>query len=202
MCQGQLLDHKPDLPAEYHRVSPCDWQDLGAPGALTDYQLKFFDMEKTEKNKKTGAADSASGRSGKDAGKAVSSPRKSSSQTKGSTPLDYVLWTVFVLGVVGSVGLNYYFSQPETLQPVTTRLPFVIGCIVIAAVCALCTSTGRRFIRFAKASRGELRKVTWPTKDETIKSTVGVAVVAVIVAFMLWVFDVIIGFLVNLITGA
>ena len=151
-------------------------------------------MEKTEKNKK---ADTKA----KNTGAVSNSSKAKTEAARGTTPLDYVLWTVFVLGLCGAVGLNYYFTQPESAQPVTIRLPFVIGCIVVAAICALCTKLGRRLIKFARASRGELRKVTWPTKDETVKSTVGVAVVAVVVAFLLWVFDVIIGFLVSFITN-
>lgn len=159
-------------------------------------------MEKTDnKNKNRKAGNAAKDQKTKSPS-AVSDAKPASSASTATTPLDYVLWTVVALGLAGAVGLNYYFSQPESLQPVTTRLPIVIGCVVVAAVCALCTTLGRRLIKFAKSSRGELRKVTWPTKDETVKSTVGVAVVAIIVAFLLWVFDVVIGFLVSLITNA
>lgn len=130
------------------------------------------------------------------------SDSKQKTVAKTSHPFDALLWIIVIVALCAVVGLNYYFSQPESMQPLSIRLPFVIGGVILALVCALCTSTGRRIIKFAKSSRGELRKVTWPTKDETIKSTVGVAVVAVVVAFMLWIFDVIIGFLVNLFTGA
>ncbi len=132
----------------------------------------------------------------------AASDAKQKVAVKSSSTLDALLWIVVVVSLVAVVGLNYYFSQPESMQPLTVRLPFVIGGVILALVCALCTSKGRKIIKFAKSSRGELRKVTWPTKDETIKSTVGVAVVAIVVAFVLWVFDVIIGFVVSLITGA
>ena len=41
------------------------------------------------------------------------------------------------------------------------------------------------------ASLGELRKVTWPTLDDTKRMTAIVVVVVAIFSFILWVFDVI-----------
>ena len=155
-----------------------------------------------ENSKKTQKSKQPAVKNAKNNPSSAVSDAKQKAVAKTSSSLDAFLWLVVVASLIAVVGLNYYFSQPESMQPLTIRLPFVIGGVILAFICALCTTAGRKVIKFSKASRSELRKVTWPTKDETVKSTLGVAVVAIVVAFMLWVFDVIIGFLVSLVTGA
>lgn len=120
---------------------------------------------------------------------------------KSRKPLDFFLWVMIIIAVVGAVVGNYYFSQPANLQPLYIRIILVLGCIAVGLVCGLLTTVGRKFVKFAKESRGELRRVSWPTREETTKSTMGVAVVVFLIAMFLWFADVVIGFLVSLITN-
>ena len=47
------------------------------------------------------------------------------------------------------------------------------------------TGTTKNPVTFAKEVKSEARKVTWPTKDETIKSTIAVFImVALVSAFL------------------
>ena len=55
--------------------------------------------------------------------------------------------------------------------------------------------------KFLKEVNAELRKVTWPTKDELIGSTIVVIVVSVIVAVFIGIVDRILTFLVQSIFG-
>ena len=48
---------------------------------------------------------------------------------------------------------------------------------------------GDRFVHFLKETRIELRKVVWPTRPETIKTTGIIMVAVVIVAIFLWIVD-------------
>jgi preprotein translocase subunit SecE len=48
---------------------------------------------------------------------------------------------------------------------------------------------GDRFVHFLKETRIELRKVVWPTRPETIKTTGIIMVAVVIVAIFLWIID-------------
>ena len=43
--------------------------------------------------------------------------------------------------------------------------------------------------RYWKETRGELRKVTWPTREESQRLTVIVIAVTILFALFLWVFD-------------
>ncbi len=55
--------------------------------------------------------------------------------------------------------------------------------------------------KFLKEVNAELRKVTWPTKDELIGSTIVVIVVSVIVAVFIGIVDRILTFVVQSIFG-
>lgn len=51
-----------------------------------------------------------------------------------------------------------------------------------------------KFKRFLKEVVAELRKVTWPTKDELVGSTIVVIVVSLVVAIFIGIVDRILGF--------
>ncbi len=135
-----------------------------------------------------------------DQGKAAENQTSASvapAETKKKTGngLNVFLWIMIAVAIAAAVLGNYYFSQPATLQPLYIRIALVLGCIAVAMVCGLLTTSGK------KDARGELRRVTWPTREETTKSAIGVAVVVFIIAIFLWFSDVVIGFIVNLITN-
>ncbi len=61
--------------------------------------------------------------------------------------------------------------------------------IVVAAVVALLSQSGRRFIGFAQHSIDETRKVVWPSRKETIQTTLIVFGFVLIMAVFLWLSD-------------
>ena len=66
----------------------------------------------------------------------------------------------------------------------------VIAGLIIAALLALAlTNQGSAFKTLLQDSRVELRRVTWPSKQETLEYTWQVAVVAAILAFIVWLLD-------------
>jgi len=46
-----------------------------------------------------------------------------------------------------------------------------------------------KFTTFVKDSWGELRRVTWPTKDDVISTTIAVLVLTVIFSFFIYLSD-------------
>ncbi len=58
-----------------------------------------------------------------------------------------------------------------------------------------------KFSKFLKEVNAELRKVTWPTKDELIGSTIVVMVVSVVLAVFIGVVDRVLSFVVQAIFG-
>ena len=110
---------------------------------------------------------------------------------------DLVKWLVVAaLVVVGVVG-NQYFSA----EPILYR---VLGLIVLggfAAFVALQTARGQAFAVLLKEARVEIRKVVWPTRQETTQTTLIVVAVVLVMALLLWGLDSLLGWLVSLIVG-
>lgn len=99
--------------------------------------------------------------------------------------LDWVKWSVsFVLVLAGLVG-NHYYS--EVSMPLRT-LGWV-AVLSLAGLVASRTTKGKLIIEFFRDSRMELRKVVWPTREETMQTTLVVAVMVVILALLLWGMD-------------
>tara|TARA_R110001592_G_C13190233_1_gene752461 strand:- start:15155 stop:15517 length:363 start_codon:yes stop_codon:yes gene_type:complete len=107
---------------------------------------------------------------------------------------DAVKWIiVFALVAVAVVGNSYYADQ--------SLLYRVLGILVLAAVAglvALQTAKGEAFWTLVKGSRTEIRKVVWPTRQETVQTTMIVVAVVVVVALFLWGLDSFLGWLVSM----
>lgn len=56
-------------------------------------------------------------------------------------------------------------------------------------------------ITFFKEVKSEGKKVTWPTKDETIKSTIAVFIMVALAALFLFLADQVMAFVIRLILG-
>jgi len=66
---------------------------------------------------------------------------------------------------------------------------------------ALLTSKGKATVAFAREARTEVRKVVWPTRQETLHTTLIVAAVTAVMSLILWGLDGILVRLVSFITG-
>ena len=51
----------------------------------------------------------------------------------------------------------------------------------------------RKVLDYLKSVRAEMRKVTWPSKDETKETTVLVVVFALVLSLIVWCFDQVVG---------
>ncbi|MFV0478905.1 MAG: preprotein translocase subunit SecE [Parahaliea sp.] len=111
--------------------------------------------------------------------------------------LDWLKWiVVFALLAAGIVGNSYYSNE--------SLLYRVVGLVVIAIVAgliALQTAKGRAFGQLVKGSRTEIRKVVWPTRQETMQTTLIVVAFVIITALLLWGLDSLLGWLVSLAIG-
>lgn len=111
--------------------------------------------------------------------------------------LDLLKWLlVAALVVVGVVG-NQYFSA----EPILYRVLVLLVLAVVAAVVALQTTRGQAFSGLAKEARVEIRKVVWPTRQETTQTTLIVVAVVLVMALLLWGLDSLLGWLISLIVG-
>ncbi|WP_268798250.1 preprotein translocase subunit SecE [Pseudomonas huanghezhanensis] len=110
---------------------------------------------------------------------------------------DLLKWlVVVVLVVVGVVGNQYYSAQP-----ILYRVLALLAIAVVAAFIGLQTGKGKAFFVLAKEARAEIRKVVWPTRQETTQTTLIVVAVVLVMALLLWGLDSLLGWLVSLIVG-
>ena len=117
---------------------------------------------------------------------------------------DIFLWTLSVILLVVAVGGNYYlnrqyesfFSENQLYQ--LFKALGVIFVIVMAVVTVGFTTTGRHVISFTRESYIEVRRVVWPTGQEARATTVYIGIVTVVVALMLWLFDMVFMTLISL----
>ncbi len=80
----------------------------------------------------------------------------------------------------------------------------VIGLLVafsVAIAIALKTTPGTEILEFIQGARTEVRKVVWPTRAETTQTTLIVIAMVVIMGLLLWLLDVVLFWLIRLITG-
>ena len=99
--------------------------------------------------------------------------------------LDLVKWAVVAAIVAGAIYANSYFAT-ESLLVRTLGLLVVAG---VAGWIGAQTVRGRAFVNLCLDARVEIRKVVWPTRQETTQTTIVVLIVIFIVAFILWLLD-------------
>ena len=105
--------------------------------------------------------------------------------------------TVAILIVVAGVAAYYVLTD----QPSWVRWLAVAGSLVLAAVVAAFSSYGAEFRRFVELSRIELRKIVWPTRDETLKTTGVVLLFVVVAGVFFWVLDLVLAWATKTLTG-
>ena len=110
---------------------------------------------------------------------------------------DSVKWIVVVALLAVAIVGNSYFSEQSLLY----RVLGIVAISAVAGLIALQTAKGAVFWTLIKGSRTEIRKVVWPTRQETVQTTLIVLVFVVLVALMLWGLDSLLGWLVSLVIG-
>ncbi|CAL1329047.1 preprotein translocase subunit SecE [Candidatus Providencia siddallii] len=91
---------------------------------------------------------------------------------------------VFILLIIAIIG-NYYFRKYNLI----IRFFVIISLILLSGIIALWTKKGKKILEFTKESFIEIKKVIWPTKQETLQITLVVAIVTTIMSLILWGLD-------------
>lgn len=114
-----------------------------------------------------------------------------------SSRFDNVKWLLVVaLVAVGVYGNSFYADQS-----LLYRVLALLALAAVAGFIALQTAQGAAFWDLTKGSRMEIRKVVWPTRQETVQTTVIVVGFVIVVALILWGLDSLLGWLVSLVIG-
>ena len=115
-----------------------------------------------------------------------------------ATPIgDVVKQVLSGLLLVSGIAAFYYFSDIQLLYRV---LALVL--VFAAAIGLLFTTTmGHDIWGFIKESKQEVRKVVWPTREETIHTTMMVFAMVFVTGLLLWLLDMFLFWVVRLLTG-
>ncbi|EDN70850.1 Preprotein translocase secE subunit [Beggiatoa sp. PS] len=111
--------------------------------------------------------------------------------------IDFFKWLLAVLLLsAGIIGFYYFIEHSLLLR--------VISLLIVFGIAGLITSTtekGKATISFLRESHLEVRRVVWPTRQETIQMTGVVLLMVVLVALIIWSLDSFLLWLVRLLTG-
>ena len=129
--------------------------------------------------------------------------RNNAAEIVGSgSPLDAVLWLIAIALLIGSALVNQHLpAYWAPANDIWVRVGIILACVVVALGLLYATHQGKGFVRLLKDSRIELRRVTWPTKQETVTTSWQVLVVVVVTSIVLWCFDYLLGWAIKFIIG-
>ncbi|WP_457913861.1 preprotein translocase subunit SecE [Candidatus Gillettellia adelgis] len=111
--------------------------------------------------------------------------------------LEGTKWFIIAFLLVVVIIGNYYYHDLNILL----RAPVIILLITTASTVFLTTIKGKAAASFARQARTEMRKVIWPTRQETLHATFIVSIVTTIMSLILWGLDSILVRLVSFIIG-
>jgi len=109
------------------------------------------------------------------------------------TPLLLMSLLLLLAGIVAF----YYFSEIRLFYRVL-GLFVVIG---LSGFIVYQTNFGKTIFTYVADSKIELKKVTWPTKQETTQTALGVIVIVVIIGILLWLLDMLLAWAIGTLYG-
>lgn len=117
--------------------------------------------------------------------------RVNSEHQETNTVLDKLKWVIVLALLVVAIWGNFYFSESNFIYQASplVRIIAVIVVSLLALLLACTTRSGKSVLGFARESRMELRKVVWPTRKETVQTTLLIAVITIIASLFLWGLD-------------
>ncbi len=82
---------------------------------------------------------------------------------------------------------GFYFYENDLALPL--RVLMVLGGTGVGIAVAMTSTQGHRLWHFIQGSRVEIRKVIWPTRQETTQTAIAVFVFTIIMALFFWALD-------------
>lgn len=128
--------------------------------------------------------------------------RNTSAEVVGrGSAIDWVLWLLAITLLIAATQINHLQAYWMPASNLWVRVAVIIACVVLALGLLYATHQGKGFVRLLKDARMELRRVSWPTKQDTLTTTWHVLIVVVVTAIVLWCFDYVLAWAMKLIIG-
>ena len=116
---------------------------------------------------------------------------------QGATVFDTVKLMIAAMILIGGIAAYYVYENESILL----RAAGVIVATALAIFVAMQTDPGRTLWRFIQGSRIEIRKVVWPTRPETMRTTAAVIVFVLIMGVFFWGLDMFLFWATRTLTG-
>ena len=110
-----------------------------------------------------------------------------------NTPFTLLSLTLLLAGIV----MFYYFIDIRLFY----RVLGLLFILIVSSLILYQTSFGKTVYGYVVDSKIELKKVTWPTKQETTQTALGVIVIVVIIGILLWLFDMLLSWAIGTLYG-
>ena len=117
-------------------------------------------------------------------------------ETAGSL-MDTIKLMVAVLIAGAAIAAFYVYAD----QPLLYRVLGLVAAAIISILIALKTDKGRSIWGFFQDAQIEVKKVVWPTRQETLQTTMLVIAVVLIIAIILWLLDMFLGYSIGTLMG-
>ena len=118
-------------------------------------------------------------------------------QNAGSEAVGVALIALAVALVIAGVAAYYLLeARPEWQRWSAAGLGMVAGLGVFAL-----SAVGRRSWQFVLDSRVELRKVVWPSRQETLQTTLAVFLFVAVAGVFFWILDAVLLWITRYLTG-
>jgi preprotein translocase subunit SecE len=114
-----------------------------------------------------------------------------------SNRLDSLKLGAAVLMVAGGIYAFYHFED----QHLVLRVLGLLTVAAIAVFVAAQTGLGRNVLGFISGAQSEVRRVVWPTRTETVQTTLAVVLMVFLVGIFLWLLDMLLLWAIQLLTG-
>ena len=107
--------------------------------------------------------------------------------------LDTLKLLIAAAALVGGV-YAYYFYETDVAQAMwwnsqAVRVLMVLGGAAAGIGIAMTSIQGQRLWHFIQGSRVEIRKVVWPTRQETTQTAIAVFVFTLVMMLFFWLLD-------------
>jgi len=102
-----------------------------------------------------------------------------------------------VLLLAAAIAAFYRFDD----QLLVVRVLGLLAVAGLSVFIAAQSTTGKNIIGFISGAKAEVRKVVWPTRAETMQTTLAVILMVFIVGIFLWLLDMLLLWGIQILTG-